>query len=246
MKILIILLLFTSLAYAETATDTLKLRKPAFGDTNWHTPVNSNMDVIDSAFGSQHNLDGTHRSITGDSVAVFGADTEIFFNDGGIMSSDAGCVYDRTTDTLTINGPIAAGGVNSRVTFVNDEYIDNTTDDLIGFVGVGGADNTDLRLDLDGLYPVLTSPTDRTVKITKISADAVSISGDVATGGVIVDIDHNVSADIAQVIFNNGTDSGAVLKLGDGYLWVSKGDVLRFSLQNPVSDDDGMVVGGQS
>ncbi|MHA2426594.1 MAG: MerR family DNA-binding transcriptional regulator [Candidatus Hermodarchaeia archaeon] len=45
----------------------------------------------------------------------------------------------------------------------NSEYIGNATDDVIAFVGVGGGDDTDLYLNLDGTYPTLYSNTDTQV-----------------------------------------------------------------------------------
>ncbi|KKL03616.1 hypothetical protein LCGC14_2624320, partial [marine sediment metagenome] len=47
----------------------------------------------------------------------------------------------------------------------NNELIDNNTDDMIDFAGRGGTDNTDIRFDLDGTGPVISSPTDATVEI---------------------------------------------------------------------------------
>jgi hypothetical protein len=47
----------------------------------------------------------------------------------------------------------------------NDETIANGTDDYIDFTGVAGGDNTDLRIDLDGTYPIFSSQTDTVVGI---------------------------------------------------------------------------------
>lgn len=35
-----------------------------------------------------------------------GADTQVQFNDGGALGGDAGLVYDKTTDKLTVGGDI--------------------------------------------------------------------------------------------------------------------------------------------
>lgn len=68
---------------------------------------------------------------------------------------------------LTVTGITSTGSVTvgNRLTFDNSEYIDNSTDDILQFVGAGGSDNTDLYLDLDGTYPVLYSNTDTKVGI---------------------------------------------------------------------------------
>ncbi len=47
----------------------------------------------------------------------------------------------------------------------SNELIDNSTDGFIDFQGMGGADNTDVRLDLDGTHPIFSSATDSTIEI---------------------------------------------------------------------------------
>ena len=69
-----------------------------------------------------------------------------------------------------INKPFVQGVLTFRG---NAEQIDNNTDDMIEFQGTGGTDNTDLRVDLDGTWPVLDSPTDTSLEI----AEALIIGG---------------------------------------------------------------------
>jgi len=63
----------------------------------------------------------------------------------------------------------------------NNELIDNNTDDMIDFAGRGGSDNTDIRFDLDGASPTISSPTDTTITI----ADILAVSGAFTTTGAI-------------------------------------------------------------
>lgn len=71
----------------------------------------------------------------------------------------------------------AAGAVDIQgvMTYDNGEYCTNATDDLVSWYGGGGADDTDLTLDLDGTYPILYSITDTKVGIAESIAGA---SGD--------------------------------------------------------------------
>jgi hypothetical protein len=41
---------------------------------------------------------------TGATPAVGGSDTQVLFNDGGAIGGDAGLIYDKTTDALTVTG----------------------------------------------------------------------------------------------------------------------------------------------
>lgn len=72
--------------------------------------------------------------------------------------------------SITPAGAVYIGGaitLGSTITFGNGESIDNTTDDYIEFQGGSGADDTDLRIDLDGTYPILDSPTDTAIGINE-------------------------------------------------------------------------------
>jgi len=56
----------------------------------------------------------------------------------------------------------------AEIRLQNEETIANTTDDMILFSGGNGSDNTDLQIDLDGTYPLITSPTDTLVGLGKV------------------------------------------------------------------------------
>ena len=82
---------------------------------------------------------------------------------GGIV-----CTKSGRTGTYTVN---PAGGGFDPWTGDNSETMDNSVDDFIEWQGVGGADDTDLRLDLDGTHPIFDSPTDSKIGF----ADTVEI-----------------------------------------------------------------------
>jgi len=54
---------------------------------------------------------------------------------------------------------------NTKAEGKNREKITNSTDGMLDFTGVGGGDNTDIRFDLDGTYPVCSSVTDSKIGI---------------------------------------------------------------------------------
>ena len=80
--------------------------------------------------------------------SVAGSDTQVIFNDGGAFGGDAGLVYDKTTDTLTLAGQLiisgaSAGqivfpGTQNASTNVNtlDDYEEGTWPPVLG--GAGG------------------------------------------------------------------------------------------------------------
>lgn len=73
-------------------------------------------------------------------------------------------------------------GAFDPITGDNSETIDNQTDDIWELQGVGGVDDTDLAVDLDGIHPVLYSPTDDTIGFLDYLA-----FGNVTTAGTLWD-----------------------------------------------------------
>lgn len=49
----------------------------------------------------------------GSNATPGGSDKQVQFNDGGVFGGDAGLVYDKTTDTLSVTGPIASEGASA-------------------------------------------------------------------------------------------------------------------------------------
>jgi hypothetical protein len=50
---------------------------------------------------------------TGATPAVGGSDTQVLFNDGGAIGGDAGLVYNKTTNKLTVDGDVQATSINN-------------------------------------------------------------------------------------------------------------------------------------
>lgn len=99
-------------------------------------------------------------------------------DDGIKILATAGSITDGIqiglgTQTITNAINIASTGVTTDIILQNGEKVDNNTDDLVTFTGVGGTANTDLQINLDGASPTLSSPTATTITIS----DNLSVSG---------------------------------------------------------------------
>ncbi|EKD56199.1 MAG: procollagen, type XI, alpha [uncultured bacterium] len=159
---------------------------------------------------------------------------------------DYGIYMNNGTVFNTAEIKLSGGG-----TSLSGETIANTTDDMIDFGGVGGTDDTNLRIDLDGTMPILSSVTDTAIgfednillgddKIVSLgtSQDANFIweiadananqfelilpEGDATNVPVFVLGDTSINnADLGM--FNGVTDPSLVLISDDG------GDFTRFS-----------------
>jgi len=62
--IFLLMLFFSSSVFAETNTTILNLKKPDLTDEYDIGVPNSNMDIIDTALGTQHEITGEHKTIT--------------------------------------------------------------------------------------------------------------------------------------------------------------------------------------
>lgn len=79
-------------------------------------------------------------------------------------------IWDFTGDSVIVD----------KIVLKNSEIISNAVDDEILFQGVGGADNTNLKFDLDGVRPIISSPTDNTIEIADILRVTVTSAGAIA------------------------------------------------------------------
>lgn len=67
---------------------------------------------------------------TSGGASVPGADTQCIFNDGGAFGADAGCVYNKTTDTATFAGNVNAEDVGLEDSNASHRLVFTTTSDL--------------------------------------------------------------------------------------------------------------------
>jgi hypothetical protein len=116
-----------------------------------------------------------------------GADKQVIFNDMGVLAGDAGLVYNKTTDALTVAGLVTAGSA----TITGDLTVDTSTlkvDSTNNRVGIGTA-TPNYILDISGATPRLH------IK-------------DNGTGSSLVDIENN--AGTLYVGRENSTGSGGL------------------------------------
>lgn len=145
----------------------------------------------------------------------------ILFN----SSDSVGIGTTSPSEALEVNGNILGNtgnfnalivrGTGSRLTFNStSEYVESVIDDMFDFVGVGGADNTDLRLDVDGVGPTISS-TDDTIYIN----DNLNVTGNVygAPWKAGVQISH-LDADI-DIVIANKVDTDIKITALNGKSW---------------------------
>ncbi len=156
------------------------------------TTVQKALDTLDDTAGGSTSPGGSDTqvqynssgSFAGDAGFTYDAANDIATIQGGVKigtgvdqtetlitydraSTDATIIWDETNDEFDFNYPINVGGSSNTLTFGNGETIDNANDGYLEFQGSGGADDTDLRFDLDGTHPIIESPTDTTVEIAE-------------------------------------------------------------------------------
>jgi len=154
----------------------------------------------------------------GDADTLDTLDSTQFLRSDASDSYTSGTLTFDATTTLDVDGSTALA---LPLTLANSELIQNSTDDMVEFIGAGGSDNTDLRIDLDGAYPVLTSPTDSAIQV----AEDFIVDGKVDIGGTVSGAAYNVIADAS-------TASSAIIDSDDdlyieGSLEVGQSTVLN-------------------
>lgn len=99
--------------------------------------------------------------------------------------------FDRLVLGESNYGSDPASTSQADISLENDEAISNQTDDMVTFTGVGGSDNTDLRIDLDGTHPVIDSPTDTAIEfLDAVTLPSGSISSSEIEDGTIAAADE--------------------------------------------------------
>jgi hypothetical protein len=104
------------------------------------TPLRTSFDYTNQNFTEIY-------TALGGGVALPGATTQVIFNDGGTnLAGDAGLVYNKTTDALTVAGLVTAGSA----TITGDLTVDTSTlkvDSTNNRVGIGTA-TPGVRVDI--------------------------------------------------------------------------------------------------
>jgi len=136
----------------------------------------------------------------GESTSGNSADTQIIFNDDGTLRGDAGLVYNKTTDALTVTGLVTAGSatITGDLTVRTNVLKVNTTTNRVGINTTTPTQN----LQITGSGDPLTADGCSAVKLTN------TVSGRAA----IVGIDDSQNF----VIWNVGTEVSETIKFLTG------------------------------
>ena len=190
------------------------------------TPLRTSFDYTNQNFTEIY-------TALGGGVALPGATTQVIFNDGGTnLAGDAGLVYNKTTDALTVAGLVTAGSA----TITGDLTVDtnvlkvDTTNNRVGIgtatptvpLEVAGAATITGNLTVDGNTLIVTASTD-TVCIGATSTDAKFRVIDASGNGVRIGFSPGVlnynlyDATVHEFRAVNGSNSfGAITANGIG------------------------------
>lgn len=140
-----------------------------------------------------------------------GLNTQVQFNDGGSFGGDAGLVYDKTTDTLTVAGDVKADRVGMEDTnsshYLYIEPGSDLTGDRVLTVTTGDANRTaTLSGDLTVSANATISGTNTGDVTLAGTPDYITISGQVITRGAI-----DQATDVTGIlpVANGGTNASS-------------------------------------
>lgn len=165
-------------------------------------------------------------AITGGSIPAPGSDTQVIFNDGGVLGADSGLTYNKTTDSLTITGDLTINGTTTTIDTTNliveDKNIvinsggttagstsagldiEGDASAVVGYMRVGSSDNTTFEFSPPGNAFVATLDINATKTIT-------------VAGSLNIEADSNINQDLttdANVEFTQVTVGNTGLVVG--------------------------------
>jgi len=166
------------------------------------TPLRTSFDYTNQNFTEIY-------TALGGGVALPGATTQVIFNDGGTnLAGDAGLVYNKTTDALTVAGLVTAGSatITGALTVDTTTLVVDATNDRVGFktaspadiVEVVGSGSTGIRVSRAG---ALTQYATLSAGATGPTLDASSTIGELSFG---------LNASTAMTLNSMGLGIGAV------------------------------------
>jgi hypothetical protein len=157
-------------------------------------------------------------------ATVAGSDTQVQFNDGGVLGADAGLTYNKSTDTLSTNNVLATSSVNATTLSVGSSFVANNSRLVIGTtVGVqanGGIGSAGQVLTSNGTTVFWAAAS--TADVTGVTAGD-GLTGGGTTGDLSLAVGAgngiSVSADAVSVLANSGLVANAtglhILTTGD-------------------------------
>lgn len=122
-------------AETETGTDTARAVTPdglhdmtTLAGAAWFLDEDDMVSNSAVKTASQQSIKAyVDTAIAGASGSPGGSNTQVQFNDGGAFGGDAGLVYNKTTDALTLGGNLAITGVAGQTNVFNESGADQDT-----------------------------------------------------------------------------------------------------------------------
>jgi hypothetical protein len=127
-------------------------------------------------------------------VSSPGNNTEILFNDNGLIAGDAGITYNKTSNELTVVGNIVAGNISTAI--ISGTAVSATTGTFTGNVTTGNVSGTNL--------------TGTNLSVTDVSAATGTFTGNVTTGNVSGTNLTGTNLSVTDVSATTGTFTGNV------------------------------------
>jgi hypothetical protein len=151
------------------------------------TPLRTSFDYTNQNFTEIY-------TALGGGVALPGATTQVIFNDGGTnLAGDAGLVYNKTTDALTVAGLVTAGSA----TITGDLTVDTSTlkvDSTNNRVGIGTATPVAELHVIGG-----ANFSDGTTTLRAVSSGNVAFLGTITTDPLVLRVNSIEQYRIAQL-----------------------------------------------
>lgn len=159
------------------------------------------------------------------------SNTQLLFNDSGIVAGDAGITYNKTTDTLSVAGTLA---VNNNITANGSGitvagYVNATAAVNASMLAVG----TNFIANTTGAYHTGTVNAQSFTVGSNIIANTAGVFTSGTVNGSIVSVGSAVVAN-ALGVFTTGTVNGSVLSVGSAVIANGTG-VYTTGLVNAVS-----------
>ena len=165
------------------------------------TPLRTSFDYTNQNFTELY-------TALGGGVGLPGATTQVIFNDGGTnLAGDAGLVYNKTTDALTVAGLVTAGSA----TITGDLTVDtstlkvDSTNDRVGIATATPGVRVDIVSDSNtSLAPVLRVNSNNVAVSTALAYDGLIASGGMTLqAGTSASIVFNTNGATERARFNS-------------------------------------------
>jgi hypothetical protein len=185
----------------------------AGGNVNLTSPMDSTSVKISAAAPTLSNEVATKNYV--DSF-VGGSDTQVQFNDGGVLAGDAGLTFDKTTNDLTVGGQATIGSIlnvdGTKIildtsTSASSRGLDLRTAGVQDWLLFQGGSSNDLRLvryDLGGVFQGNVFIVDRSTGKTTYSND-FEITGNLDVGEVLKLTSTTNASPVAGDIWYDGS-----------------------------------------